>query len=51
MKVSDISKFKKHNKSLPTNVFGSDEDLYPIYVSKRDSIPIDLLLFNDKNNP
>ena len=51
MKVSDISKFKKHNESLSTNVFGSDEGLYPIYVSKRGSIPIDLLLFNDKNNP
>ena len=51
VKVADVSKFEQLNPGLSVNVFGWENGLYPLYVSKQEGHAIDLLLIVDKEDP
>jgi hypothetical protein len=47
VKVTDVAKFERQNPDVSVSVFGWDECLYPIYVSRQDGQEVDLLLIKD----
>jgi len=51
VKVTDVSKFEQLNPGLSVSVFGWENGLYPLYVSKQEGHAIDLLLIVDKEDP
>jgi hypothetical protein len=47
VKVTDVAKFEHQNPDVSVSVFGWDECLYPLYVSRQDGKEVDLLLIKD----